>query len=249
MTRSTLIREGGPPLYRQIEQVLRQELAREDQAGTNRFTESELMARFGVSRFTVRQALAQLSREGLIQRRNRAGTTANRRAPIEQPLAGLYSFAASMKDIGLSTNSIVLSAGEIEPDLPLRKSLALRGNKQRSFELRRVRLAGDEPLVLETIWLPASLVPDIGSFDLRGSIYDLLRDRFGVVVTSARESISPVILDDQQAQLLAAARGLPAFFVERLSFRGETPVELRRSYIRGDRYLFSVELKAAVTGS
>ncbi|MGH2469342.1 MAG: UTRA domain-containing protein, partial [Chloroflexota bacterium] len=79
--------------------------------------------------------------------------------------------------------------------------------------------------------------------DLTGSVYALLASRYGVQVTSARESIRPVVLDAAQAALLHTRRGAPALFVERLSLQGSRPVEVRHSVIRGDRYLYSIELR------
>ncbi|HUZ78965.1 MAG TPA: GntR family transcriptional regulator [Chloroflexota bacterium] len=237
-----LQRAGEVPLYRQIERLLRGELAQASGASRPRFTENSLMARFGVSRYTVRQALALLAQDGLIVRRHRGGTFASARPPIEQPLGGVYGFASSMQDLGLAATSQVLLLRTV----PARGSLQERLNAQAGqplLELERLREADGEPVMLETIWIDAELVPGFPELDLTGSVYALLASRYGLQVTSAREVIRPVVLDARQAALLHARRGAPALFVERLSLQGSRPVEVRHSVIRGDRYLYSIHLR------
>jgi GntR family transcriptional regulator len=80
--------------------------------------------------------------------------------------------------------------------------------------------------------------------DLSGSVYELLRTHFGIEVTSAQESIRPLVLDARQARRLGVRKGVAALFVERVSCAGALPVEVRHSVIRGDRYLYSVRLSS-----
>ena len=242
ISRDALDRAGPRPLYRQIEHILREELARTGDDGRHRLTENDLIVRFGVSRFTVRQALAALAADGLIDRHQRRGTYARSTAPIEQPLGGLYSFAGSMRARGLPSTSQVLAARRIRASGPLRERLAL-DEQAPVVQIDRLRLVAGEPLLLESIWLPAVDVPGIERLDLSGSVYEVLRECYGRRVTSARESIRPVVLGEDQATMLGAAAGAPAFFVERLSVEGKRPVEVRHSLIRGDRYLYSVDLR------
>ncbi|HEU0166383.1 MAG TPA: GntR family transcriptional regulator [Chloroflexota bacterium] len=241
MPSPTIDRAGSVPMYRQLEDILRAEL--QSAGGAPRFTEAGLRARFGVSRYTVRQALDGLAREGLVQRQQKRGTTRAVRAPIEQPLEGVYSFAASMAGLGLAAASTVQRLRLVAPVESLRASLGLSA-ADRVVELVRVRSAEGEPLVIETVWLPASLVPGIQGLDLSGSVYELLRTHFGIEVTSAQESIRPLVLDARQARRLGVRKGVAALFVERVSCAGALPVEVRHSVIRGDRYLYSVRLSS-----
>lgn len=236
-----LDRSGSRPLYRQIEQILREELRRAGGDG-RRLTENDLIARFGVSRFTVRQALAALAAEGLIDRHQRRGTYSRSSEPIEQPLGGLYSFAGSMRARGLPSTSRVMATRRIRASGALQEQLAL-AEAAPVVRIERLRLVEGEPLLLENIWLPAADVPGIERLDLSGSVYEVLRECYGRRVTSARESIRPVVLVEDQATMLGVAAGAPAFFVERVSMEGQRPVEVRQSLIRGDRYLYSVDLR------
>ncbi|MHB8618594.1 MAG: GntR family transcriptional regulator [Chloroflexota bacterium] len=241
-------RMSSVPLYRQIESILHRELTEDGADGGRRFTESDLTERFQVSRYTIRQALAGLSGAGLIDRRRRRGTYPSPRGPIEQPLAGIYSFARGMRELGLESSTTVSRVRVIQADRALRRELRLRSTAGRVVELSRLRCVGGQPLLLETIRMPAGRLPGIQDMDLTGSVYDLLRDRYQVEVTMAQETIRPILLDQVSAALLQAPAGSPAFFVERLSFHGQEPVEVRHSTIRGDRYLYSIRLHSSDSG-
>jgi GntR family transcriptional regulator len=242
VAQASLDRASPVPLWRQLEGILRAELAGARQTQPQAFTEQELTTRFRVSRYTVRQALDALRREGLVDRARKRGTFPSARAPIQQPLEGLYSFGRSMSGLGLGPESRVLSLRSVWPDEALRGQLDLPPTATPLVELIRLRKAAGEPLVLETIWLPAAAVPHIAQEDLSGSVYDLLRDRYGLHIDSAQERIRPIVLGGRDARLLASKKGAPAFFVERVSYVGTRPVEVRHSIIRGDRYLYSIRL-------
>ncbi len=239
-----LDRSGSEPLYRQLARKLRSELRRTGQDGAEGMTELQLRERFGVSRYTVRQALDLLEQEGLIERKKKRGTFPVARPVIEQPLEGIYTFGRSMMGLGLAPHSRVLSLRVITPTESLAGQLELGSSPgARLVELTRLRSAGEEPMVVETVWIPQPLVPGIQQLDLTGSVYDVLRDRYGLEVTSAQESIQPMVLDTRSARLLGLAKGSAAFSVQRVSYVAEKPVEVRHSLIRGDRYLYSVRLK------
>jgi GntR family transcriptional regulator len=237
-------RSGSQPLYRQIETILRAELGKPGVPGGQTFTEYGLARRFDVSRYTIRQALAELTRAGLIERQRRRGTVPTTAPLIQQPLEGLYSFGRSLTALGLTLQSQVVSLSSILPTNDLLRQLELESDREPMVELVRLRSAGGEPLVIETIWLPEVLVPGIRHVDLTGSVYDALRDLYGLEMDSAQESIRPVVVDARQARALAVVKGAPAFFVERVTYSQERPVEVRHSLIRGDRYLYSVRLQA-----
>jgi GntR family transcriptional regulator len=77
----------------------------------------------------------------------------------------------------------------------------------------------------------------------RESIFDLLERRSGVTITRAWETLRPVVLDRRPAELLEVPPGSAAFAIERVSCSNQRPVEWQHSLIRGDRYLYSVDLQ------
>jgi hypothetical protein len=92
------------------------------------------------------------------------------------------------------------------------------------------------------------VVPGIRHVNLTGPLYDALHDLYRLDMTSAQESIRAVVVDGGWARLLLVPKGSLAFFVERVSYVREKPVEVPHSLIRGDRYLYSARLEAADAG-
>jgi len=111
--------------------------------------------------------------------------------------------------------------------------------------LRRLRLAGPDPLVVETSHLPAERFPGLETVDFSlVRLYDTLLTVYGCRPTRARETFEPVLLTADEAALLDQRRGEPALRVERTAFdQDDLPIEFCRSTVRGDRYRYSVELR------
>jgi GntR family transcriptional regulator len=110
--------------------------------------------------------------------------------------------------------------------------------------IRRLRLADGEPMALETLHVPADLVPGLTREALENaSFYELLEREYGVVIASGMQSIEPTVTNDEESELLGVPLHSPAFLFERTSrtAAGET-VEFVRSLYRGDRYRLVAEL-------
>jgi GntR family transcriptional regulator len=110
--------------------------------------------------------------------------------------------------------------------------------------IRRLRLADGEPMALETLHVPAALVPGISRELLENaSFYELLEREYGVVIDMGMQSIEPTVTNEEESELLSVPLHSPAFLFERTSrtATGET-VEFVRSLYRGDRYRLVAEL-------
>lgn len=234
----------GLPLYRRIEADLRDRIRSGAlRPGARIAPEPELMIEFGVSRATVRQALAGLLAEGLLEIRRGLGTyvTAPR---FEHTIGGFYSFSREIERHGLRPGTKVLELRtEPAPDI-VSEALGLRAGTK-VVALRRLRLAGPDPLVVETSHLPAARFPGLETVDFsQVRLYDTLLNRYGCRPTRARETFEPVLLTADEASLLDQRRGEPALRVERVAFdQDDVPIEFCRSTVRGDRYRYSVELR------
>jgi GntR family transcriptional regulator len=235
---------SGLPLYRQIEADLRDRIHGGGlRPGTQIAPEPELMAEYGVSRATVRQALAGLITEGLLEIRRGLGTyvTAPR---FEHTIGGFYSFSREIERHGLEPGTKVLGLRtELATEL-VSDALGLPAGTS-VVALRRLRLAGPDPLVVETSHLPAARFPGLEMVDFsRVRLYDTLMNDYGCRPTRARETFEPILLTADEAGLLDQRRGEPALRVERVAFdQDDVPIEFCRSTVRGDRYRYSVELR------
>jgi GntR family transcriptional regulator len=111
--------------------------------------------------------------------------------------------------------------------------------------LARVRLADDDPIVIETSYLPSARFPELEAVDFtRARLYDTLTSRYGTRPVRARETFQPVLLTAEEASALGGRGGDPALRVERVAYDADGEViEYCRSTLRGDRYRYSVEMR------
>ena len=240
----TIVAVSGLPLYRQIEADLRDRIRSGVlRPGAKIAPEPELMSEYGVSRATVRQALAGLVAERLLEIRRGLGTyvTVPR---FEHTIGGFYSFSREIERHGLQPGTKVLELRKEPAADVVTEALGVSAGTE-VVALRRLRLAGADPLVVETSHLPAARFPGLETVDFsRVRLYDTLMNGYGCRPTRARETFEPVLLTADEAGLLDQRRGEPALRVERIAFdQDDVPIEFCRSTVRGDRYRYSVELR------
>jgi GntR family transcriptional regulator len=232
------------PLYRRIEADIRERIRSGDLApGARIETELDLMERHGVSRATVRQALGELVGEGLLEIRRGTGTFVTT-PRFQHTIGGFYSFSREIERHGLTPGTTVLGLVVEAADDEVAGALDVQP-RTRVVALRRLRLAGDEPLVVETSYLPAARFPGLEEVDF-GTVrlYDTLTSAYGCRPVRARETFEPILLSDDEANLLGQAAGGPALRVDRIAYdQDDTPIEFCRSTVRGDRYQYAVELR------
>jgi GntR family transcriptional regulator len=98
-------------------------------------------------------------------------------------------------------------------------------------------------MAIETLHIPSSIAPGLRATDLDASFYDLLRERFGVVIASGTQAIEPTVTDEEESAALGVPLHSPAFLFERTT-RDEAgrTVEFVHSVYRGDRYRIVTEL-------
>lgn len=205
--------------------------------------EHALVEAYGVSRHTVREALRRLRAEGVVvAERGRAPRLAEP-AEIEQPLGALYSLFASVEAAGQRQRSIVRALdvradGVVAARLGLEESTPL-------LHLERLRLADEQPLALDRVWLPASAAAPLLDADFEHTaLYDELAARCGIRLTAGREHIRAVVPTPAERRLLGVERGVAAFAIDRLAARGRRPLEWRRTLVRGDRFAVVAQFSA-----
>ena len=238
-----MARVEGRPLYRRIEADLRARIRTGELGpGARVETELELMDRYGVSRATVRQALGGLIAVGALEVRRGLGTYVAS-ARFEHTIGGFYSFSREIERGGRMPGTRVLGLAVEPADDAVAAALGI-GPGAPVVALRRIRLADDEPIVVETSRLPAARFPGLESVDF-GTVrlYDTLTGVYGCRPTRARETFEPVLISADEAALLDQPKGAPALRVERIAFdQDDRPIEHCRSTVRGDRYRYAVEL-------
>ena len=203
--------------------------------------EEALAASLGVSRMTLRQALATLDSVGVIARRpGRQGGTFVAEPRIVCDLTGLAGFTEQMRRAHVRAGARMVCAVTRPATAPESRALGLdRGEPV--HEIVRVRSANREPLALEQSCFPAALFPDLLDQRLTGSLYRLLARRYDRAPHTATEVLEPVIATPEQAQLLRVEAGSPLMLIERTAYAvSGTAVEYARDVFRADRTRITV---------
>ncbi|WP_236682812.1 GntR family transcriptional regulator [Thermus filiformis] len=225
-------RSAKGPLYLELAERLRAGI-RQGLYGPALPPERGLAEAFGVSRDSVRRALALLEEEGLIRKRRGSGTYVARRATFRARLLG---FSEEMRALGLEPATRPLKA-QLLPASP-EEALALGLSPGEGvWRLERLRLADGEPMALERAVLPSWAL----EAPPEASLYQALEAR-GLRPVRALQRLRAVAAREE-ARVLGVEPGAPLLYLERVSYLADgRPVEFVRSLYRADRYELLLEL-------
>jgi GntR family transcriptional regulator len=204
-------------------------------------SERQLSGVLSVSRLTVRAALDDLVREGYLKRRQGAGTFVSE-PKIAQELT-MTSFTEDMRRRGMAPSSKTVELKIVPAGARLGRLLHVSPSEQ-IVVVKRLRYADRETMAIETLHVSESLIPNLTARDLEEhSFYELLEERFGVVVVGGSQAIEPTVTNEEESAALGVPLHSPAFLFERTTRSADgTIVEYVRSIYRGDRYRLVSEL-------
>ena len=234
-------RQSFKPIYYQLAELIHGQieggiLACGDQIPSER----ELMASYHVSRNTARLATESLMKAGLVYRVPGRGSFVAS-AKMRYGLLQLASFSEEMQRRGLRPGSRILDLASVSPAPKIAQGLRLAPN-QSAFKIERLRLANDEPLALNTSYVPVHLCPTLDREDLeQGSLYKVLEDKYSLVIWRAEQVLRPTVAGEYEAGLLGVEPGSPMLLAEGVTYlTGDVPIEYAQLLYRGDRYEFSI---------
>ncbi|WMX43617.1 GntR family transcriptional regulator [Streptomyces roseicoloratus] len=198
-------------------------------------SERVLCARLGVSRPTLRAAVDELVVAGLLVREHGRGMFVAEEKITQELVSDRSAF--SLPPAGGVWTSRLLELRT----LPAGARVGRRLRVSPTAEIRyaaRLRLVDGSPMAIEHLHIRADLVPDLTGEDLeQGDLYEHLRDRHGIQVGEAVQSIEPTVVTRAEADLLDVPEFSPALLFERLTMdTRDRPVEYVHSLYRGDRY-------------
>jgi GntR family transcriptional regulator len=237
------IERGRRPLHVTIAERLTEAIGSGELApGTRLPPERALAAAFGVSRMTVRQALGELEREGLLRRVvGRSGGTFVAASEPPTHASGTRSLSAELRRQG-GASSVEPIAAVVEPaGRRVAAALGLKRN-ERVVAITRLRLAGGKPLAVERSSLPARIFPDLEDMDLAGSLVELMVHGFGILPVRSVERLELTEARPSDVRALGVRRESPLLLVERVRYTADgTAVEFGRDRFRPDRTRIQME--------
>lgn len=234
--------ESGGPRYAQLRRRLEEGIGSGVLPPNSSLPpERELAEITDLSRVTVRKAIQELVRDGLVEQRQGSGTFVREPvARMEQSLSHLTSFSEDMALRGLATKSRWLERGLFVPTKQEASALDL-GETEDVARIYRLREAGGHPMALERASLPPDILPN--PLKVTTSLYEVLEGR-GLRPVRAVQKISAINIEAREADLLGVAEGAAGLSIERTSFlKSGRVAELTRSLYRGDAYDFVAELR------
>ncbi len=229
------------PLYDQLVDILTEKINHECQVGDALPSERELSERYGLSRTTVRLALQELERLGLVVRQHGRGTFVADRSAKAADLFQAYSFTDQMRSMGRDPETTILEFSELEADKNLAEHMGARiGDKL--FKLKRLRSADGMPMMLERTYLPVRKFLSLKRPMLEHrALYDVIENDYHEKISVAEEEFFASIARPADAHLLDISEGAPVLDLVRTTYdTGNEIVEYTLSVARADQFKYKV---------
>lgn len=237
-----IIKDMDTPLYLQLVNIITSKIEEGLlNEGDKIPAERELTEKYNISRSTVRQALFELEKQGLICKIHGKGNFVSKKV-INQELDRFYSFSDEM-----------IKQGKIPGNKVLHLNLKIAGEKIASklkinendkiFVLTRIRLADNEALMYETTYLPYKRFKNLNEKDIeKNGLYNTLRSKYSTEFSYAEETFYPCILKEEDSKFLNAIPGEIGIIIERLTYENSKIIEYTYSIVKGDKFKYKVTL-------
>ncbi len=227
------------PLYHQIASVLRERVQAHGALGASAVaTEKDLCSEFGVSRSTLRQALAHLKRDGLLQSRRGVGTSST--AAIAR--RKLVRASGDPLHASLDSRPRVVSLGTVSAPAAVAAFFGLAADAQ-VFAAVRVHDLDGSPLSVVVSYLPATLAPAFTEASLRDSMHEVLWRRFHLRQARSVHAIRVARAHPEVAKLLGIGVAEPVLRIQSSVYLPDgRPIRWTENFFREDRYEYTAEM-------
>jgi GntR family transcriptional regulator len=231
------------PLYEHVESVLAGDIADGNLSPETQLpSEDGLIARFKVSRTTVRKAVQNLVERGLLEIRRGKGTFVTQ-PKITQEQTELTGFVEDMQALGRTPTARLLDKRIVLADEGVAQHLGLAPGTA-VVRFRRVRLADGVAMSFDETYLPRELGRKVAENDLAAEpVFALLENKYETPLVEAEYKLEAAAADSVAAEALEVPVGSPIFLIERTSYTaGNQPVDYEKLHYRGDLIRFVTRL-------
>ncbi|WP_182917125.1 GntR family transcriptional regulator [Bacillus sp. PK3_68] len=202
-------------------------------------SERQLMDEYEVSRSTVREAVAHLVREGLVEKVHGKGTFISSKA-IQDWLGSLTSTTETIRKMGMEPGAKLVTHGVINPPADIIEATGFKI----AYFIKRVRYANDIPLAIELQYYPVDIGSKLAEFDIdKGTLFDLMEENLGIQLAEAEQLLTSGFLSAEDAELLDVPDLFNVLNTERkLWDHSGRLVEYYVASFRSDMYSFRMKL-------
>jgi GntR family transcriptional regulator len=226
------------PLYKQLYHQLREAIEDgEFQVGHRLPSERQLAAEFGISRLTARKALGLLRQDGYVRAYQGKGSFVARSRPEEYRQPKLLGFTEKMLRQGLKPTSRLVNLGLVPASGFIARRLEIQDH-DKVIKIKRLRLANDIPIALDTAYLPYPLCKGVLHVDLeRTSLYRALEEVVNLRLAYADQTVQAVLGHKDELELLDLQPPAAVLRLRRQTFDAQDRiVEYLEGIYHGDRY-------------
>ncbi|MBF0787341.1 MULTISPECIES: GntR family transcriptional regulator [unclassified Streptococcus] len=229
------------PLYLQLVETLETEIRDKMVANEKLLSERELTQVYGVSRITVRLALQELEKRGLVYKVHGKGTFVSEVGHQVVDLSMAYSFTEQMRRVGRVPNTQILSFERIQATDYLAQRLQIAIGEP-VFELERLRLADGIPMMLERTYVPALVFDSLSEEELQTrSLYAIFAEDYGQIIRLAEEEFYASIALENEANLLDIHNGDAVLHLVRKTYNDKNRmIEYTFSIARADQFRYKI---------
>lgn len=229
------------PLYLQLvdelEVSIREQMAPNDKL----FSERELTQVYGVSRITVRLALQELEKRGLVYKKHGKGTYVSEIADAAVDLSLAYSFTEQMRRIGKKPQTKILSFETLQATEHIAKQLQLDMGVD-VFAIERLRSADGLPMMLERTYVPVELFPHLTKERLEEMpLYEIFSEDYDQVIRIAEEEFYASIALENEVKILGIPDSSPVLHLIRKTYNDKNRmIEFTFSIARADQFRYKI---------
>jgi len=232
--------KNGIPLYLQLKEYLLKSIENDYKAGDLLPSESEIERQYGVSRITVRKAIEELARDGIVVKRQGRGTfVMDQKVLYDANIIGSLTQRLSSENRHLETRSIEFIL--LTDEHHVKEMLGC----DRLLLIKRFRVLDEKPFAIMHNYICADRVPEIEERFTIESLYTFYREAYGITFSRAEETVEARAATREQARMLEIEENAPLLSLQRLSFdRNGRAIEFSDILIKSNMYKHRILLSS-----